>query len=258
MAADAMWSGAITLGAMAVPVKLYAATASEPGERLPLKVLHQGCNAPLKQVSRCEACAAEVHGEYAKVRGYEWARGRFALLGKDEVPRAEDDEKHVVAIEEFVPAEQIDPLVLHRHYWVLPDGNPRPYAILHRAMRQKSVAAITRVALKSKLRLALLFPRGQYLMLSTMFYADEIRAHELSPGADGVAVDEGHFEGMLHTIDAYSNIFLHGRYRDAAGLELRALVADRVEAAMLAAPAAAAELGADAIIEALRAPQKVR
>lgn len=255
-----MWSGAITLGAMAVPVKLYSATAQEPGERLPLKTLHAGCNAPLKQVMRCEACATEVQGEYAKVRGYEYAKGRFALLGKDEVPRAEADDKGVIDIEEFVPMSQLDPFALARHYWAAPDDSVRAFALLHRSMAQKGAAAIVRVVLKSKQRLAVLFPHGHHLRLSTMFYADEVRAGDELQGADGIAVDEGHFETMLHTIDANMNIFLHRRYRDTYGDELRALVADRVEAAVLASPAAAASAlaGVDGIIAALRAPEKVR
>lgn len=258
---DPIWKGALELGAVRVPLALYPATASESGERVPLKALHRGCQAPLKQVMRCSECGDETHGDFDKVSAYEYSKGRFAVVDKKALPRAESDERGVLQVEDFVPMAQLDIWAFDRHYWVAPAGSASSFALIHRALAQKGAAAIVRVVLRSKQRLAVLYPRGQYLCLTTLYYSTELRpADELPPGADGVAVRELDFEGMLHVIDAHSNIYRPERYRDTYGEATRIAVADAVEAAVMRDPATATEPPGTvtAIIQALRAPEKVR
>lgn len=241
---DPIWKGAVELGALLVPIALYPATAAEPGQRPTLKTLHRGCNAVLKQVKRCSECAEEVHGGYAETKALEYAKGKYALVRADELPRAEADAKGVVQVEDFVPRGQLDPLTFDRHYWAAPatgdKGAPptsaavRAFALLHRALAHTEQAAVVRVVLRTKQHLAALYPRGEHLLLTTLYYANEVNLSDLPPGADGIAVKELDFEGMLMLIDAHRNIWRHERYRDLIGDEWHTLLADRAEEAMRA------------------------
>lgn len=235
--ATALWSGTITAGAVNVPVRLYSAMAGRSGESVPLATLHKTCKAPVNQVKRCSSCGDDMRGPMDVVSGYEYAKGRYVLVKKDELPRPEHDEKGVVEIEDFVPARDVDVWLFDRHYWLAPDGHVKAYALLHRALLQKGVAAIVRIVLRTKSSLAIVYPRGGYLMLTTLYYASEVRSTEhLAPGADGVAVRELDFEIMLSCIDAQTNPYRHERYTDKHGDALRTMLADRVEAELLKNP----------------------
>lgn len=235
--ATALWSGTITAGAVNVPVKLYSALAASSGESVPLKTLHKVCKAPVNQVKRCSSCGDDMRGPSDVVSGYEYARGRFVVVKKDELPKPESDEKGVVEIEDFIPAKDVDVWLFDRHYWLVPDGHVKAYALLHRALLQKGVAAIVRIVLRSKSHLAIVYPRGGRLMLTTLFYSSEVRSVDhIGEGADGIAVKELDFEVMLSCIDAQTNPYKHERYKDIHGDALRSMLADRVEAELLANP----------------------
>lgn len=252
---QSIWTGAINLGAMNVPIKLFPATPSESGASIPLKTLHMRCRKPVQQVKRCSHCGDDIRGPYDVVSGYEYTKGRFAIVKKDELPRPEADEKGMIAVEEFVRMVELDVWQFDRHYWITPDGAPRSFALFHRALLQTARAAIVRITLRTKSHLAVLYPRGPHLMLTTLYYADEIRsAEDLPPGADGIAVREQDFEGMCAMIDSLSNPYQPARYRDTHQDELRHLLAERVEEAVLADPEAAAEAPAsiERIVSALK------
>lgn len=251
----AMWSGAINLGAVNVPIKLFTATPDQPGKAPEFRTLHRACKAPVTQVKRCSACGEDMRSNVDTVSAYEYAKGRFAVVKKDHLPRPEADDKSVIQVEDFVRLVDLDWFAFARHYWLTPDGAARSYALLHRALAQTGKAAIVRIVLRTKQHLAVVYPRGQHLMLTTLYYHSEItRPDELPPGADGIAVRELDFEGMCSLIEGLSNDYRPERYRDTVNDAARAMLADLVEEAVIATPEAENEApgGVAAIVDALR------
>ena len=77
---------------------------------------------------------------------------------------------------EFVPSDQVDPIMLDRSYYLEPDGaSPKAYVLLRQTLEETDRTAIVRFALRQKTRLGALRVRGDVLVLQTLLWADEVR-----------------------------------------------------------------------------------
>lgn len=168
----AMFSGAVSFGLVSVPVKVYAATASH---EIRFHQVHGADGGRIRYRRTCTACEQEI--DYADiVKGYQTDAGELITLDEadlDTLPTARGREIEVV---EFVPAEQVDPLLLDRSYYLEPDSKAaKPYALLRDALRQTDRMAVVKVALRQRETLALLRVRDQTIVLQTMLWPDEVR-----------------------------------------------------------------------------------
>src|SRR5262245_7954548 len=125
--ARALWSGAISFGLVNVPVKLYKATPSESAKGVSFHRIHSKCGTRLKSLRYCPTDDQVDVPWNEVVSGYEFAKGRYAILGKEELSEVDAGEKGAIAIEDFVDADEVDSMLVDRSYWVVPDGPARPY-----------------------------------------------------------------------------------------------------------------------------------
>src|SRR5688500_1137310 len=120
--ARALWSGAISFGLVNVPVKLYKATPGESSRGIHFNRLHSVCGTRLKQLRYCPHCE-KVDVPWDEVaNGFEFAKGRYAIVGKEELSEVDRGDVGAIAIEDFVEASELDPTLIDRSYWIVPDG----------------------------------------------------------------------------------------------------------------------------------------
>ncbi len=125
---------------MAIPVKLFAAVRKQSvsfnqlDERNMARIRYRKVNAE----------TGEEVPEDNIVKGYEISKGRYVVLDPAELEPFVPAADKAVELEEFVALDDIDPALFDTAYHVAPDGNPKPYALLHRAM-----AASNKVSLRS-------------------------------------------------------------------------------------------------------------
>ena len=162
----------LSFGLAHVPVKLYSATESKT---VSFREVHLGDGAPIEHRRLCSKEGKEVPYKEV-VKGYEISEHEYVVLEKDEVKAAAGSRGKVVEIEDFVPAEAIDPDFFEKTYYVEPDGPAvRPYVLLREALENAGQVAITKIALRQRESLAALRVRDGVLVLHTMRWPDEIR-----------------------------------------------------------------------------------
>ncbi len=172
------WNGAISFGLVVIPVGL--APATKPAARqadVSFRLLHRDCRAPIKQKRWCPLHDREV-GPEEVVRGWEVRKGEFVIVEDAELEAIERDASgRAIEIERFVPAQEVDPVYFDRHYFLVPGAAAaarRPYALLLQAMRETGTVALGRFVLAGKEKLALIRPRGEALVLETLFAAEDV------------------------------------------------------------------------------------
>ena len=85
-----------------------------------------------------------------------------------------------IDVERFVPAEQIDPMLFEKSYYLEPEkSGVKPYALLREALKASDRMALVHVAIRSRSTLAVLRVRDDVIVLQTMLWPDEIRAGRL-------------------------------------------------------------------------------
>ncbi|MCL4439654.1 MAG: Ku protein [Firmicutes bacterium] len=182
-----LWKGAISFGLVNVPVKLYPATENRD---LKFNYLHKECQTPLQYRKYCPYCNREVPPEEV-TRGYEYEKGKYVIIRDEDLESIPLEKDRNINIIDFVNLKEIDPIYFEKSYYVIPgDRGQKAYALLKKAMEETRKIAIARIIIRTKASLAALRVRGLTLIMSTMFYPEEIRSVAELP--------EVNFEGQLH------------------------------------------------------------
>jgi DNA end-binding protein Ku len=154
-----------------VPVKLFSATDSKS---VRFNQLHQKDGARIKQKRINPRSGDEVPYERI-VRGYEVSSGKWVVLSKDEAQAADGPRAKVVDIEEFVDADQIDPVYYDKPYYIGPqDGGEHVYEVVRKALEKSGRVGIGRFVLRSREQLVALKPFDDVMALMTMRFEDEL------------------------------------------------------------------------------------
>jgi len=110
------------------------------------------------------------------VRGFEVDPGRFVEVTAQELEELAPEPSRVIEIEDFVRLAEIDPVYFEKSYHVVPArGGEKTYRLLVEAMEQAEFVAIGRFVLRTREHVAAIRPAGGFLMLETLFRADEVR-----------------------------------------------------------------------------------
>jgi DNA end-binding protein Ku len=249
----AVWSGTISMGLVNVGVQLYP-TNQDPGPTL--HQFHAEDAGHIRYQRWCEADGEPVAVEDI-ARGIE-AGGDMVMITDQDLESMPEVAKKTIAIEAFVPEEQIDPIQYRRSYYVVPDKNAvRPYALLRDAFRKSGRVAVTRFALRERESLALLRTDENIVVLEDLFWPDEVRA---VPFEAPEHVGEGaELDASISLVEAMSGDFDHERYHNHYREELAKIIEAKVEGReVVAAPAEkpAPESNVTSLLEALQASVK--
>lgn len=239
-----LWKGNISFGLVNIPVRLYPATRHRD---ISFNLLHATCHSPIRYAKLCPKCNAEVTKEEI-VRGFPVEDGRYVVVTDEDLANLPVPTAHTVEILEFVGSGEIDPVYFERTYYLEPQpGGGRAYALLRQAMRETGKVGVAKVALRAKETLAAVRVHGPGLLLSTMFYHDEVLPlSELTGLPEEAPVGERELKMAVALIDHLGEKFEPEKYENTAGEALRKLIQAKVEGEVVTA-APAARAGAEVI-----------
>lgn len=183
MASRPLASGTISFGLVAIPVKFFAPIDSSKTIRF--NQLHKKCSSRVRQQLQCPTCD-EVVTRDDIVKGYEFAKGQYALFTPEELESLLVKPTHAIEISKFVPLEQVDPIFFEKSYYLGPDkGGEKPYRLLAEVMSETNRAALAQYAARGKQYLVLVRPFENGLIMQQLYYADEIRSFSEIPLGEG-------------------------------------------------------------------------
>ncbi|GAA4853801.1 Ku protein [Actinomycetospora corticicola] len=214
----AIWSGAVSFGLVNVPVRLYAATSNHD---IRFHQVHEVDGGRIRQKRTCSVCGEEVaYSEIAK--GYETDDGQLIMLDDDDLATLPTATGHEIDVVQFVPADQVDPLLLDKSYYLEPENKAlKPYSLLREALRETDRMAVVKVALRQRETLALLRVRENAIVLQTMLWPDEVREAEFPVLDNDVEVRPQEMAMASSLIDSLSGEFevdqFEDEYRKAVG-----------------------------------------
>lgn len=210
MAARAIWTGIITFGMVSIPVKLYSATENKD---ISFNQLHSECKSRIKEQKTCPTCDRKIESEEIE-KGYEYAKGQYVVVTKEDLEKLPLPNKNCIEITSFINQSDIDPVYYEKSYYIEPDEvAKKPFALFMRALKEKGMTAVAKVAIRSKERLCALRPLDGTLMMSTLLYPDEIRVEKGKPLPD-VQVSDKELAMAGSLIDLMSQDFKPEDYTD--------------------------------------------
>jgi len=247
----AMWKGAVAFGLVSVPVKLYSATSQHD---VPLNMVHREDGGRIRYRKVCSVDGEEVPpGEIARAHTTE--DGDVVMLDDADLDSLPTSTGHDIEVHEFVPADQVDPIMLDKTYYLEPEARAtKPYALLRGALEQTDRMAVVTVTLRRRECMAVLRVRDDVIVLQTMLWPDEVRAPEFDILAKEVDVRPQELQMAASLVESMAADFDPDQYEDGWTAALRALIAAKTEGGdVRTAPVAAADDGDAQIVDLMAA-----
>ncbi len=215
-----MWKGAITFGLVNVPVKLYSATEDHD---ISLHQVHDRDNGRIRYQRRCEVCGKVVEFEHID-KAYEEGDKTIVLTEKDLSSLPEERSREIEVVE-FVPSDQLDPIMFDRSYFLEPDSSSaKAYVLLRQTLEQTDHTAIVHFALRQKTRLGALRVHGDVLMLQALLWDDEVREADFPALKEKVRISAKELEMSAALVDSFAADFAPDKFHDDYQEQLRTLI----------------------------------
>src|SRR3954451_20080927 len=169
--ARALWKGSISFRLVNIPIELHTAVRDH---RPKFRMLHAADKSPVKYERVCIRDGHPVAWEDL-VKGYEYAKGHFVVLTKDDFKAAAVEKTRTIDIIDFVDADAIDDRFFETPYYLVPaKGGERAYALLREAIRESERIGIAKFILRDAQHLAAIEVIENAIVLSVMRFADEL------------------------------------------------------------------------------------
>ena len=252
------WNGSISFSLVTIPVGL--APATKPSARasdVSFRQLHDECKTPIKNRRWCPVHEREVTQDEI-VRGWEVAKGQFVIVEDADLEAIErQNTSRSIEIERFVPLGDVDPVYFDRTYFLVPASAPagrRPYVLLLNVMKEEQVGAVGRFVLAGKEKLSLIRPKGDALVLETLYVAEDVYSQaEIEEAAEETKVKKAELDLARQLVDSLVGEFepkelLTSEYRH----DLRKLLEAKLAGAPIEEPEPVAEAPVIDLMEALK------
>ncbi len=233
----AIWKGAVSFGLVSIAVKLYSATEEK---NIRFNQVHREDGGRIKYQRVCAIDGEEVaYDDIAK--GYDVGGGEMVILTDDDFADLPLTTSRAIDVLEFVPADQVDPILYAKAYYLEPENQAaKPYVLLRDALVNSDRVAIVKVALRQREQLATLRVRDNVLVLNTMLWPDEVREPDFGFLDDDISVRAPELAMATSLIDSMAADFDQDLYSDDYREALQAVIDAKVGGREIVAPVEAA------------------
>jgi DNA end-binding protein Ku len=240
----AIWKGAVSFGLVSIAVKLYSATEEKD---IRFHQVHRTDGGRIRYKRTCSIDGEEVsYDDIAK--GYDIGGGEMVILTDDDFAELPLTTSHAIDVLEFVPAEQVDPILYNKAYFLEPEGAAtKPYVLLRDALLDSERVAIVKVALRQREQLATLRVREGVLLLNTMLWPDEIRKPDFGFLDEDVTVRPPELAMASSLIDSMAGEFQPDVFTDDYRTALQEVIDAKIEGREVVQPEEVEEAPAAAV-----------
>jgi len=220
-----IWKGSLSFGLVNVPVKLYAATEDHD---VPLHQVHDKDGGRIRYQRRCEIDGEIVDFEHiakAYVDGDE-----TVMLTAEDLASLPAERSKDIDVVEFVPSDQVDPIMFEKSYFLAPDSkSTKAYVLLRQTLQATDRTAIVQFALRQKTRLAALRVHDDVLMLQTLLWDDEVREARFPELDESPKITDAELKMSKQLVESFASDFTPEKFTDDYQAQLRTLVEAKLE-----------------------------
>lgn len=221
----AIWKGAIAFGLVNVPVKVYSATEDHD---ISLHQVHNADGGRIRYQRRCEVCGQVI--DYSDIEKAYEEDGRTVVLSKDELKSIPAENSHEIEVVQFVPSEQLEPMMFEKSYYLEPDSkSPKAYVLLRRALEDTDRVAIVQFALREKTRLGALRIKDDVLVLQSLLWPDEVREANFPSLDASIKISAQERDMSAALVESMAADFDPESFTDDYQVQLRTLIDAKLE-----------------------------
>lgn len=223
----------ITFGMVAIPIAMYTTTQDND---IHFNQLHKNDNSRIRYKKTCAHCGKEINtGDI--VKGYEYDDDKYIVITDEEIEKIKTEKEKSIQILHFAQLNQISPVYYEKTYQAVPEaGGEKAFELLRSALMAEQKIAIGKTVVGTKDTLMAIIPREEGVLISTMFYADDIK--ELQKQYTKPEVSDQELNMAKTLINSMDTPFDPSKYKDEYQIRLRALIETKISGKEIVAPEA--------------------
>ena len=225
-----IWKGSVAFGLVNVPVKVYSATEDHD---IKFHQVHAKDNGRIRYKRVCEICGEVV--EYRDIaKSFESEDGQTVVITDEDIATMPEERSREIEVVEFVPADQIDPLMYDKSYFLEPDSkSSKAYVLLAETLAKTDRVAIVHFALRSKTRLAALrvkdFGKREVMIIHTLLWPDEIRDPDFPELDKKVEIKDSELKMAGQVVESMTDDFHPEAFTDNYRVEMLELIQAKID-----------------------------
>jgi DNA end-binding protein Ku len=225
-----IWKGSVAFGLVNVPVKVYSATEDHD---IKFHQVHAKDNGRIRYKRVCEVCGEVV--EFRDIaKSFESEDGQTVIITDEDIATLPEERSREIEVVEFVPADQLDPLMYDKSYFLEPDSkSSKAYVLLAQTLAKTDRVAIVHFALRSKTRLAALrvkdFGKREVMIVHTLLWPDEIRDPDFPELDKKVEIKAAELKMAGQVVESMTDDFHPEQFTDEYRVEMLELIQAKID-----------------------------
>lgn len=203
------YKSSISFGLVYLPIELHATTKS--GD-IGFHMLDKNTMSRIKYQKTCVDCDGKLVDGKDIIKGYEYEKDRYVVFTDAELEKIKSKRDKTIEIKSFVPKNSVNPLYYEKTYYVVPKGAEKAYHLLAEAMGRSQKVAIATSVLGSRENLIAIREEDGQLLLSTLYYFDEVQVSPVK--SKSVKVNKTEIELAEKLIESMTGEFQPQKYKD--------------------------------------------
>lgn len=233
-----IWTGTIAFGLVNIPVKLFSAISEST---LDLDMLDKKDKSHIRYKRVNENTGKEVAWGNI-VKGYK-IRDSYIVLDNKDFEQAAAEKTRRIEISSFVAESEIDPIYYETTYYLEPEQDAKPYALLRNAMAKAGVVAMGTFVMRNKEHLCVIKVLEHALVLSKIHFQQEIRPlSDYKIPAASLKLNPSEVKMAVALIDSMKAPFDITDYKDEYTSQLLKVIKNKAKGKKIPAPKATAKI----------------
>lgn len=213
----------ITFGMVAIPIAMYTTTQDND---IHFNQLHKEDNSRVRYKKTCAHCGKEITAKDI-VKGFEYDEDKYVVVTDDEIEKIKTEKEKSIQILHFAQLNQISPVYYDKTYQAAPEaGGEKAFELLRSSLMAEQKIAIGKTVMGTNDTLMAIIPREDGILISTMFYADDIKGLQKQYTKPEVSEQELNMAKTL--INSMDTPFDPEKYKDEYQTRLRELIETKI------------------------------
>lgn len=187
--------------------------------------LHKKCLHRVHYQKYCSYCKKPLK-ETDIIKGYEYEKDKYVTFTKDELDGFQVDAKGTIEIIAFVPENEISPVYYEKSYVLSTLKKSKSYSLFLEVLKKTKKVAVAKTALSSKFYYVLLRYMDGNILMSTMYFDEEVNIPEANVEAN---FSKTELDLALKLVDHLSGHFTPEKYEDDYQNRIKAAIDKKID-----------------------------
>ncbi|MBU3092967.1 Ku protein [Clostridium sp. CM028] len=213
----------ISFGLVAIPISMYTATQDND---IHFNQLHKDDNSRIKYKKSCSHCGKEITTKDI-TKGYEYDKDHYVVITDDDLEKIKTEKEKSIQIMHFAQLNQISPIFYDKTYQAIPEaGGDKAFELLRVALMSEQKIAIGKTVMGTRETLLAIIPREDGILISKMYYEDEIK--DLPKSYNKPEIIDAEITMAKALINSMATPFNPAEYKDEYQVKLRELLETKI------------------------------